>query len=227
MTDLITRTTRVARTARWYLLGSLTHGTTDVWIALHGYAQLAAPFAQSARWPTAAHRAFVFPESLQRFYLADTTRPNQNATAPVGASWMTREARDDDIADNITYIDIIASEVRAASPGARFTMLGFSQGTATATRWASAAAAWGDPPVRLIAWGGVLAHDADLGPSSPLREVPTSLVYGTMDRWANEERVAGERARLDAAGFPYDVVQFEGGHRLDDAVIAQLASREP
>jgi predicted esterase len=194
-----------------------------VWIALHGYAQLASTFASSARWPAAPARAFVFPESLQRFYLSDGTRPQQNATAAIGASWMTREAREDDIADNLAYLDAIAAEVRTSAPQAVFTVLGFSQGTATATRWASARAAAGDPPARLVSWGGVFAHDADFGADAPLRRVSAALVYGTRDRWMHAERVAAERRRLDEAGFPYEVREFDGGHRLDDALLAALA----
>ncbi|HKS06884.1 MAG TPA: hypothetical protein VJR92_11260, partial [Gemmatimonadaceae bacterium] len=84
-------------------------------------------------------------------------------------------------------------------------------------------AARGDPPRRLIMWGSALAPEVDLGASAPLRRVPVVFVQGATDRWATPQRIAAERARLDAATFPYEVQQFPGGHRLDDSVLAELA----
>ncbi|HKS05165.1 MAG TPA: hypothetical protein VJR92_02530, partial [Gemmatimonadaceae bacterium] len=122
---LTQHTITVSRTARYFVHGALDANTTDVWISLHGYAQLAASFAQTAHWPSAPHRAFVFPEALQRFYDSDYRTPGANANAPVVASWMTREARDADIADNNAYLEAVWADVRAASADAALTVLGF------------------------------------------------------------------------------------------------------
>jgi predicted esterase len=220
---LTQRTITVTRTARYFVRGPIGRATTDVWVALHGYAQLASAFAETAQWPAASHRAYVFPEALQRFYDSDYRTPGANAAAPVVASWMTREARDDDIADNQAYLDAVWAEVRADAPNAALTVLGFSQGGATASRWAALRSARGDPPRRLIMWGSALAPEIALGAGAPLLRVPVVLVRGTTDRWATPNRIADERARLDAAGFPYEVRTFDGGHRLDDAVLGELA----
>jgi predicted esterase len=136
---------------------------------------------------------------------------------------MTREARADDIADNHAYLDAVVGVVRAAAPGAQFTVLGFSQGGATASRWVAERAAAGDPPRRLIVWGSVLAAEVDLGPSAPIRRVPVSMVVGVRDIWATTARIKAERERLAAANFPVTVQTFEGGHRMDNDMLAQLA----
>jgi predicted esterase len=212
----------VARTARWGLIGALDTRTTDVWIILHGYGQLAEGIASSATWPEAANRAFVFPEALQRFY--DESRgPRPHSEARVGASWMTRHAREEDIADNLAYLDSLASVILTLAPSAHLTVLGFSQGTATASRWAEHRAAAGNPPRRLIAWGGLIAPEVDLGKAAPLRAVDVLYVAGSRDRWATAEKVNAERARLDAAGFVASWRTFAGGHRLDDDLLAELA----
>ena len=65
--------------------------------------------------------------------------------------------------------------------------------------------------------------DVPLDAGAPLRRVPTTIVAGTRDRWVTEKRLKAERARLDAAGFTADFVQFDGGHRIDDATLARLA----
>lgn len=225
-TPLTTHTLSVRRTARWGLLGMLTPSTTDVWIVLHGYGHLIQPFASWTKWPAAPHRAFVFPEALQRFYIEDAARPTPHAVAPVGANWMTRETRADDIADNHAYLDAVVGVARAAAPGAQFTVLGFSQGGATASRWAAERAAAGDPPRRLVVWGSVLAPELDLGPSGPIRGVPVSMVVGVRDIWATPERIKAERERLAAASFPVTMHTFDGGHRMDDDTLARLVDSQ-
>jgi predicted esterase len=205
---------KVARTARWGRIGTIGGATSDIWIALHGYGQLASDFAGSANWVGSPETAFVFPEALQRFYVAE---PNtSHATAPVGASWMTKDARLDDIADNHEYLDDLATVLAKEAPRASLSVLGFSQGAATGARWAEARVKRGVPLKSLVVWGAFLPPETDVGPDAPLRATTVRYVCGTRDRWITPDRVASERARLDAASFPYVLQQFEGGHRLDD-----------
>lgn len=208
------------RTARVVTLGTPGRETSRAWVVLHGYGQLAATFAASASWPDRAGCVYVFPEALSRFYDASPETPHANA--PVGASWMTREARDDDIADNLAYLDQVRDELGARAPHARVSVLGFSQGGATAARWAEHRARAADPPERLVLWGSGMPPDVALGDGAPLRRVPVLFVVGTRDRWVTEQRVAAERARFVEAGFPVTVQQFAGGHRLDDGTLAAL-----
>lgn len=212
----------VARTARVGIVGSLSAATTDAWIVLHGYGHLAAAFAASAEWPVAPHRVFVFPEALQRFY--DAAPGSSHADAPVGATWMTREARADDIADNNAYLDAVARDVAVRAPNATITPLGFSQGGATAARWADHRIRAATPPARLIIWGAALPPDVDLGPAAPLRKVLVQIVVGTRDKWVTPQRVASEQKRLNDAEFPATVYTYEGGHRLDDNMLKVLAA---
>ncbi len=46
---------------------------------------------------------------------------------------MTKEDRENEIADYVDFLDAVFGEV--VTPGARVTVLGFSQGVATAARW--------------------------------------------------------------------------------------------
>jgi predicted esterase len=217
------RRLKVARTARWGVIGTLGPATAEVWIALHGYGGLASEFAASARWPDHPATAFVFPEALQRFYVAEPNTPHANA--PVGASWMTKDARLDDIADNHAYLHDLVGAVRGEAPKAAIGALGFSQGAATAARWAVTRAERGDPLNALLLWGALLPPEVDVGPDAVMRATPLKFVCGTRDRWITPKLVRGEKARLDAASFPYVFQQFEGGHRLDDdALRAALTS---
>ena len=243
---------RVPRTAHVATLG--TPGAAETWwVALHGYGQRAADFAEQCAALTGPDRAVVAPEALSRFYV-DGLETHET----VGASWMTRAAREDEIADYVEYLDTVVRRLRPdrgnrkiageevvsglrpdhgrpqtvgdevvsglrpeeASPS--ICVLGFSQGAATASRWALL----GDTAVdRLVLWGGAPAHDLDLSAHAErLRALDLTLVIGTDDPYVTEERRAAARRRLDRHDLPVTERTFEGGHRLDDAVLGEIAA---
>jgi predicted esterase len=217
----------VPRTVRHGRLGVLSPTTRALWVALHGYGERADLMAARAHWPAAAHRVWLFPEAPHRFYLAEGTPASTHQELPVGASWMTRELRDHDIADNIRMLDALVERALHIAPHASVHILGFSQGGATAVRWAAARAAAGEPTARLVVWGSLLPPDVALGPTTPLHAVPLELVMGTRDRWVSEERFTAELARLADAAHPVHVRRFVGGHRFDDPTLAAVVASTP
>ena len=193
----------------------------ELWVVVHGYGQLATGFVGGLGAIDDGSRLVVAPEALSRFYDSRSS-PGNHAEAPVGASWMTREDRLHEIADTIGWLqqacDAFRQLIGRAVP---LTVLGFSQGAAAASRWVASGRV---RPVRLICWGASLAPELDLGPGSALRGTSCVIVTGATDRYVSAAAVDAERARLDAAAFPYRFVGFDGGHRLDDDTLRQLAA---
>ncbi|MEO7647026.1 MAG: phospholipase, partial [Gemmatimonadaceae bacterium] len=142
----------VPRTARYAVLGAGVSTAEEVWLVCHGYGQLAARFIRRFGAIDNGRRLIVAPEALSRFYMSGGTRPHSDEEK-VGASWMTREGRDAEIADQVTYLDLVRERVfdGLAGRGVRFVGFGFSQGTATVCRWAARTAT---PPDHLVLWGG-------------------------------------------------------------------------
>src|SRR4051812_37021459 len=95
----------VPRTARYYTIGDTTRASTELWFVLHGFSQLAGNFVQYfADLATTGSRLVVAPEGLNRFYVnQDTSVPAKDR--PVGATWMTREDRLNEIRDYVRYFD--------------------------------------------------------------------------------------------------------------------------
>jgi predicted esterase len=210
----------VTRTARLQLLGEPDARVREVWFACHGYGQLAADFVRHLEPVASPERLVVAPEALSRFYKdalevgADTRR--------VGATWMTREDREAEIADYVAYLDTAhATIIAELPPGVRTHALGFSQGVATVVRWLCLGAARVDA---LTLWAGGLPHDLALGRfASRFSGTAVTLVAGDRDRLVSEEAVAAASERLRTAGIPHETVRFAGGHRLDRAVLRRLA----
>jgi predicted esterase len=211
----------VRRTARYFLLGPPPEQTTQVWFVLHGYGQLAERFARRFHPLASAGALVVAPEALSRYYL-DGQRQHGPDSA-VGASWMTREDRSSEIADYLAYLDRLRMQLldEPYRLGTTVSVLGFSQGCATAARWAALGVA---RPKRLILWAGTLPPDLDLHTAHErLSRARLTYVIGRQDEHLNEEAIQREEERLAEAGIPCEIVWHDGGHRVEEDVLRRLA----
>lgn len=218
----------VRRTARYVTLGAADGSglVTDLWLVCHGYGQLAGAFAESFRVIAAPSRLIVAPEALSRFYLDRTPPPPGGAPPRVGASWMTREDRDHEIADQLGYLDALYDRLRPALPeaGVRLHVLGFSQGVATVGRWLARGHVCAD---RLILWAGSYPPEVDLAGLAPrLARTDVVLVAGDRDALTPPAGASAQLERFRTAGIAARLIAFDGGHRLDDATLIALAAEE-
>jgi predicted esterase len=208
----------VSRTARYYTLGLPRRA---VWIVAHGYGELAAAFAARFAPVDDGTRLIVAPEGLSRFYHAPPAAPAPPTPGTVGASWMTREDRESEIADQVAYLDAVHGDIFARVPrdSVRLTVLGFSQGVATVCRWLTRSRT---PIDRLVCWAGTIPDDT----LAHLRGSPLTVVTGSRDIYAPPDRVIEIAGQLTAAGLQFRHLEFTGGHRLDDGVLRTLAAEE-
>lgn len=210
------------RTARYYTLGEPGPGITEVWFALHGYGQLAGRFVRELSPLDDGTRLIVAPEALSRFYLGGVGQ-GPRAERAVGATWMTREDRLAEINDQVRYLDAVYVEVlKGLGPSRpRVCVLGFSQGTAAASRWLGYGSARAD---RLILWGGEIPPDLD---PAVLRErftrLDLALVAGTRDQYITSKILDREKQHLESHAIPFRLVTFEGGHEVNEVVLRELA----
>jgi predicted esterase len=240
----------VERTARYFTLEPGEAGAREVWLVCHGYSQLAERFLRQLTALDDGRRLVVAPEALSRFYLHEDEAPG--ATAPpagppraeairtaaprpsgahalggrVGATWMTREDRLSEIADYVAYLDALARHLfrRVERAATTLRVLGFSQGGATATRWAAQGTTRVD---ELILWGSHLPPDLDLAVAPGLGTTPVRLVWGLDDPYYDGARVEADRLRLADAGTPCRITTYHGGHHISRSALAAIAAEPP
>ena len=214
---------QVRRTARIALVGEPGPHVAELWIACHGYGQLGPSFAEALEPLRAATRVVAVPEALSRFYLDDPAK-RHGPDSPIGASWMTREDREREIADYVAYLDQVAAALteEIGARAIRVVALGFSQGAATACRWAAMGAT---PVARLIVWGGTLPKDLpDAKGAALFRGAPVTLVGGRKDRLATPDALEQDHRALVERGVRAEVVWHEGGHALSSATLREIAA---
>ncbi len=222
----------VARTARYATVGAEPAQSAHLWVAFHGYGHRAADFIAPFASVVPPDARVVAPEGLSRFYL-EMPRPDGGHLARTGASWLTRDDRDDELRDALGMLQAVVAREHAAITAARGTppalhVLGFSQGVAMSMRWVVQAAQ--NPALSRdarvqshVLWAGGLAHDV---PDAALRSAwhGTALhaVWGSRDRFASDAAQASARTRFAAIGVGPQLHTFEGGHRLDATLLAAL-----
>lgn len=204
----------VPRTARYHTLGE-ARTAKALWIVLHGYGHLARYFLRSFEG-LERDLLIAAPEGLSRYYTdAEHTR--------VGATWMTREDREHEIADQIVYLDRLTEELRSkCAPGTPLNVLGFSQGVATACRWLCLGKAHAQC---VVLWGGSLPPD--LSPSTlavRMSRTAVHLVHGTKDTLVPEEVLAASEAKLRVAGITHESHRFDGAHALDKLLLQRFVT---
>jgi predicted esterase len=145
----------------------------------------------------------------------------------VGATWMTREDREHEIADYVAYLEQLSAEIRRhlAGAGPRIVVLGFSQGTATMCRWLAASELRAD---QVVLWAGGVPPELDVAEwSARLHGAALTLVAGEQDEMVPASAVVQEGERLSAAGVAFTLLRHPGGHRVDgDALLALAAGFE-
>jgi predicted esterase len=208
---------RVVKRARYYTLGDAA-GAADVWIVCHGYGQLAGQFIQDLESIAAAGRYIIAPEALHRFYKDPVTVPA--AQRRIGATWMTREDREHDIADYVDYLDLLVRDIMSRAPTAYLRVLGFSQGSSTVLRWAAGATR---VPDQLILWAGEVPNDVDWSVAAKkLAATRIDAVHGDRDEMMPRSSLDRNLAVLAGAGLAYRLHEFSGRHHLNAGMLRKL-----
>lgn len=223
-----TVTRETIRTGRYSLIGAEPAVARRFWFVLHGYGGLAPRFLRAFSGIVPADTCVVAPEGLSRFY-HDTPRPDGAHLQRVGATWMTREARALDIADARRWLDGVHDDVlapaRARGTPVTCGLLGFSQGVATAMRWAADGAI---APQSFVAWAGGLAADVHAERfRAKVAHAAVVLVAGERDGFVTPVLRATVLKALQGYNPAVREIVFPGEHTLDPTVLFPLLHELP
>jgi predicted esterase len=205
---------------RYYTQGVLDSNTKNIWFVLHGYGQLAKFFLSKFNHVSDAGVYVIAPEGLSKFYLEDVTSRARTGNNRVGATWMTRENRLTDIENYLTYLKNIYNKEVPNDFKGEISILGFSQGAATATRWALE----GYPLFhRLILWAGILPPDMNFDQAHEiLKDKKVIEVFGKSDPYLTDERLK-EVSDLNAKlNIHPEIIEFDGGHEINEPTLMNL-----
>jgi len=207
--------------ARYFKLGEISMQTKKAWFVLHGYGQLAKYFLKKFKVLEPHSVCVIAPEGLSRFYLEDVNKRAKGGSNRVGATWMTKENRLMDIENYLTFLDTVYHTEIGNRKDIEITVVGFSQGGATASRWVL------DEKIKfdnLILWAGIFPDDMDfIHAHKVLSSKKVQLVYGTNDPFLTDERLMQMKTLTEKLNIPSEVITFDGAHEMDEKTLERLA----
>lgn len=171
---------------------------------LHGYGQLAKFFIRKFK-QLGEEYTIIAPEGQHYFYLEGTS-------GRVGASWMTKENREQDIKNHIAYLDAIHTELSKGHDWEEINILGFSQGVATAFRWLAESDI---KPSKFLICSGLVPPDVDLNIKKDIFD-PIKMTYfsGVNDPYRTEASVQEFYKNVASSNLDMELVNFEGVHEV-------------
>ncbi len=207
----------VQRTARYYTLGTLSEKTRRIWFVLHGYGQLAQYFIRRFDVLADDETVIIAPEGLSRLY-------TDQQYGKVGASWLTREDRDNEVVDYVAYLDQVLASVLGdrTLDGLDVTLMGFSQGASTVCRWLDKSKYI--RANRLMLWAGYFPNGLSdvLGPDT-VADTPVEYVYGRDDEYISQLSDVDQYLNRLKTDVPHlQVIPFDGKHVVDRLVLKAL-----
>lgn len=192
-----------------------THGkpsAKNLLVVLHGYGQLASYFIKKFEFLDPENYFVVAPEGLHRFY-------TQGTSGRVGASWMTKECREKDIANYLNYLNTLLSELKKVNPNFKPTLLGFSQGGATASRWMAHTNSYFK---KFILWAAVFPPDMEKNFTLTFSLSKNYFVVGNKDQYFTEEDKINQQHLLNQSGIKFDYLSFDGDHQIHSQTLEKI-----
>lgn len=203
------------RTGRYYVIGDPGHKIKNIWFALHGYGNLASDFAEKFKDIVNESTIVIVPEALNKFYV-------KGFYGKVGASWMTKNGRENEIKDYINFLNNVCNQEvsKIFKPDLKINLFGFSQGTAAVSRWALQNKFKVD---KLILWGGSLPKDIDYKKARIIfTTTALTIVVGKNDEFITEENISGELNILEEEKIRYQLKRYDGKHDIQNDILNEL-----
>ncbi len=206
----------VTKKASYYSSQKPSKSINQVWIICHGYGQLAEYFLEWFRPVFSEKTLIVAPEGLHRFYI-------KGFSGRVGASWMTKQDRLNDIKDYVNYLDEVYLEIKnMVSPSCFIHVLGFSQGVSTAIRWICKSKLQVNS---LTLLSGKIPEDIDYNLySKKINTLNPKIIFGNNDEFYSTKSINDELNFIKSRGLNFNYIEFDGGHKLKKNIITKLGT---
>lgn len=201
----------IKRSARWFHIGELPNNCSEIIIVLHGYGQHPSYMLNGLQTLIAPGRCICAPEGLSRFYI-------HGMKGRIGASWMTRDDREQEIKDYLAYLTYWFKSINIPK-STPVTLIGFSQGVCTAARWV----ANGAKINTLMFSSGTLPLEWSISTpnlSSSLKEI--HIIRPKNDEFYTLNVFKEDLSTLKKMDFPIEIHEPEGTHTLNPKLLCEI-----
>ena len=207
-------TVTYSNTTSYTTLNTLSDTTENIWIVLHGLGYLSRYFIRHFDGLPADKNYIIAPQAPSKYYLNTTyTR--------VGASWLTKENRQQETGNVLAYLDAVLAAEKLPE-NCNLIVLGFSQGVSIASRWVAQRKIKCD---QLVLYAGGIPDELQRSDFDFLLKNATKVtaIVGDKDEYVSDERRKTESEKI---GKLFDgkaeEILFKGGHEVKRDLIKKL-----
>jgi len=207
----------ISKTGKYSQIGKYSKKINSVWIVLHGYGMLSEFFIKKFDCIINDTTLVIAPEATNRFYLS-------NNYTRVGASWMTKLDRNEEIRDNILFLNKLFSIIKKEIGHDNFKLntLGFSQGGPALVRWLMSNRLNINS---LILWGSDIPKDSlVIENKSRWNSMNLKIVIGKHDEYINEEKKQEFIKLVKSYGLKYELIEYDGSHKIIEDELKKIAN---
>jgi predicted esterase len=190
--------------------------TLNIWVCFHGLGYLSKFFINYFKDLPADENFIIVPQAPSKFYL-DKKFKN------VGASWLTRVDTQQEMSNNLNYIDEILKQEKVQDDD-RLIFFGYSQGVSIATRLLKH---YNSPIKALIMHSGSIPEELTAVDGEHFRKLSSRNIHisGTQDEYSNETVVERELNKIKMLfGTDCELHRPEIKHVVHVPLIQQIAA---
>ena len=206
---------QTSKTARYVLSNNPSNKIKNVWIICHGYGQTSIGFLKWFNPIFSEDTIVIAPEGLSKFYW-------EGFNGKVVSSWMTKEDRENEINDYVNFIENVIAEIKPKlNNNVKYHALGFSQGTATISRWAN----FTNLKLKSITlWSGLFPDDI-INSWSEKKSPKLYFFFGDNDPFINSSKIKQQELNLNKEGIVYEINFFIGKHKVEKKPLLVLNNK--
>ncbi|WP_350288722.1 esterase [uncultured Croceitalea sp.] len=192
-------------------LNSLTNKTKNIWIIFHGIGFLSRYFLQFFKGLNPGENYIIAPQAPSKYYLNEEYKY-------VGASWLTKEDTQVELANVLRYVDAVLVTENLPEDK-NIIVFGFSQGVSIATRWVA---------TRKLLFHKLILYAGGL-PSELTKEhfefidynkSVVKIIYGDSDEFLTDERLKLQKIKSDELFQENaEILSFKGRHEIKPEIL--------
>lgn len=189
--------------------------TQNIWLCFHGIGYLSTYFKRYFKKLDPELNAVIIPQAPSKYYLGTEFKH-------VGASWLTRVDTEQEMQNNLNYINGIIDQ-EGIRGDARLVLMGYSQGVSMATRILKH---YGSPIKALIMHSGSIPAELDVNDGALFQSLTNRFIHiaGTQDEYLNEDVIAREEKKIKMLfGTDCELYRPEIKHEVDTDLLVRIS----
>lgn len=203
-------------TNAYHTLNLRTKNTKNTWFVCHGMGYLSRFFLKHFYCLDSEENYIIAPQAPSKYYLKDDYKH-------VGASWLTREDTFTEISNVMQFLGAVYASERLFDTGNTI-LFGFSQGVSIVMRWVVRSQV---NCSKIVLYAGSIPNEIRKEDLIFLDYQKTKIfvVYGDKDPFLSDERIAGEKQKIDSLFEGHaTIIRFQGGHEIIPEVLQQIVA---